>query len=96
VLKQIVIRNRTYTLKTDDNEAIELVAADIEHRMKELSSRSPVFDEYTLALLTAMNLASELHALKKRLNERLGELDRKTAALEALLEAAATEPVKES
>lgn len=88
VLKQIVIRNRTYTLRADDNDDIELVAADVDRRMRELASKSAAFDDYTIALLTAMNLASELRAVRQRVHQRLDELDRKSAALEALLEAA--------
>lgn len=88
MLKQIIIRGRTYTLRADDGADIEIVAADVDRRMRELASRSPAFDDYTVALLTAMNLASELRALRVRLQERLGELDRRAAAVEAILEAA--------
>jgi len=87
VLKQIIIRGRTYTLRADEGDDIEQVAADVDRRMREMSGRAPAFDEYTVALLTAMNLASEIHALRKRLQERVGELDRRAAAIEAVLEA---------
>lgn len=88
MLKQIIIRGRTYTLRADDGADIELVAADVDRRMQEMASRSPAFDDYTVALLTAMNLASELRALRVRLQDRLGDLDRRAAAVEAVLEAA--------
>ena len=92
MLKQIIIRGRTYTLRADDGADIELVAADVDRRMREMASRSPAFDEYTVALLTAMNLASEMRALRVRLHERLGDLDRRAAAVEAVLEAAVGGP----
>jgi cell division protein ZapA (FtsZ GTPase activity inhibitor) len=91
VLKQIIIRGRTYTLRADDGDDIELVAADVDRRMREMASRSVAFDDYTVALLTAMNLASEVRALRRRLVERLEDLDHRVAGVEALLEAAVGE-----
>ena len=86
--KQITIRGRTYTLRADNGEELENAAAEVDRRIRELAGRAPSFDDYTLALLTALNLASERVALKAQLRERLSDLDRHVAAVEATLEAA--------
>ncbi len=84
--KQITIRGRTWSLRADDGDDIEAAAADVDRRMRELSGRSNAVDEYTVALLTALNLASELRALRRRVREQLQGLDRRAAAVEALVE----------
>jgi cell division protein ZapA (FtsZ GTPase activity inhibitor) len=95
VQKQITILGRTYTLRADEGDDLEHAAADVDRRMRTLSSRAPAFDTYTVALLTALNLASELRATKSRLRGRLEALDHEAAAVEAVLEAALAEPAEE-
>ena len=85
---RITIRGRQYTVRGDESaEEVQAVARDLDARLEEVASRTRSFDEYTVALLTALNLASELHQLRKRTLSDLGELDRDAAALEAMLQA---------
>lgn len=93
--KQITILGRSYTLRADEGDDIENAAAEVDRRMRTLASRAPAFDNYTVALLTALNLASELRALKLRFRDRLAALDHEAAAVEAVLEAAVAEDVAE-
>jgi cell division protein ZapA (FtsZ GTPase activity inhibitor) len=88
VQKQITILGRSYTLRADEDDDLEHAAADVDRRLRALIARAPSFDSYTSALLTALNLASELRALKVRYRSRLEELDHAAAAVEAVLEAA--------
>lgn len=90
--KQITILGRSYTLRADEGDDLEHAAAEVDRRMRALSSRAPAFDNYTVALLTALNLASELRALRSRVKDRLQQLDHEAAAVEAVLEAAVAEP----
>ena len=90
--KQITILGKSYTLRADEGDDIEHAAAEVDRRMRTMAGRSPAFDNYTVALLTALNLASELRSIKSRLRQRLGELDHEAAAVEAVLEAAVAEP----
>ena len=53
--------------------------------------RAPAFDTTTLALITALNLASETRALRRRMRAQLEETDRLAGAVEAILEAALSE-----
>ena len=85
---RITIRGRQYTVRGDEPaEEVQAVARDLDARLEEVSSRTRSFDEYTVALLTALNLASELHQLRRRTLSELGEIDRDAAALEAMLQA---------
>ena len=90
--KQITILGKSYTLRADEGDDIEHAAVEVDRRMRAMSGRSPAFDNYTVALLTALNLASELRSIKSRLRQRLSELDHEAAAIEAVLEAAVAEP----
>lgn len=89
--KQITILGRSYTLRADEGDEIEIAAAEVDRRMRELSARAPAFDATTVALLTALNLASEARNFKKRLRSRIEEIDHRAAAAEAVLEAALAE-----
>lgn len=86
--KQITILGRSYTLRADEDDHLEHAAADVERRLRTMLNRSPNFDSYTAALLTALNLASELRAIKMRYRTRIEQLDHAAAAVEAVLEAA--------
>ena len=84
---QITIRGHQYTVRSDEpEENIEEVARFVDDKMAELGRRS--FDEYTVALLTAMNIASEYFRFRRIVAERLDGLDRDAAAISAVLDAA--------
>jgi cell division protein ZapA (FtsZ GTPase activity inhibitor) len=86
---RITIRGREYTVRGDENEEdIQALAADLDRRMAETAERTRSFDEYSVAMLTALNIASELQAMKLEVAQRLDDLDRDCATLGALLEAA--------
>jgi cell division protein ZapA (FtsZ GTPase activity inhibitor) len=86
---RITIRGRDYTVKGDDNaEDLQQLAADLDRRMAETAERTRSFDEYTIAMLTALNLASELHQMKGQVASRLDEIDRDAASVAAMVEAA--------
>lgn len=85
---RITIRGRQYTVRGDESaEEVQAVARDLDARLEEVASRTRSFDEYTVALLTALNLASELHRLRRQTHDELGEIDRDAAAVEAMLQA---------
>jgi cell division protein ZapA (FtsZ GTPase activity inhibitor) len=84
---QITIRGRQYTVRSDEpEEDIEAVARFVDEKMSEISRRS--FDEYTVALLTALNIASEYYRFRRIIADRLDGLDREAAAISAVLDAA--------
>ncbi len=86
---QITIRGRQYTVRSDEEEDIESVAAYVDGKMSEIARSS--FDEYTVAMLAALNIASEFHRFKRQVAQRIDGLDREAASVSAILEAALPE-----
>jgi cell division protein ZapA (FtsZ GTPase activity inhibitor) len=86
---RITIRGREYTVRGDEHsEDLHRLAADLDRRMTETAERTRSFDEYTIAMLTALNIASELHQFKAQVADRLDEIDRDAASVAAMIEAA--------
>lgn len=93
--KQITILGRPYTLRADEGDELEHAAADVDARLRAMMARTPGFDSYTAALLTALNLASELRTFRVQYHARLVDLDHAAAAVEAVLEAAVQDEAAE-
>lgn len=90
---QITIRGRQYTVRGDDTgEDIQVLAAELDRRMTEVASRTRSFDEYTVAMLTALNLLSENQRLRLSVAHSLDALDHDAASVAAMLEAALPAP----
>jgi len=87
---QITIRGRQYNIRSDqDDEDLEAVAAYVDGKMTEVARTS--FDEHTVALLAALNIAQEYHRFRKKVAGRIDDLDRDAASIGAILEAALPE-----
>ncbi len=89
--KQITILGRNYTLRADNGEELEAAAMEVDRRLKQLIGRTAGVDQYTAAMLTALNLASEVRALKRGYRDRLDVMEREAAAIETVLAAAVAE-----
>jgi len=86
---QISIRGRTYTVRSDDaEEDLQAIARAVDAKMAEIAGRSGRFDEYTVALLTALNIASEYDRFRRQVDADLESIDRELASTAVLLEAA--------
>jgi cell division protein ZapA (FtsZ GTPase activity inhibitor) len=92
---QISIRGRRYTLRSDEDEDLHAIAAYVDKKMSEIADHSAAarrggaaVDEPTLAMLAALNIASELERLRRQVDEDLASVDRKLASTALLLEAA--------
>ncbi len=87
---RITIRGREYTLRSDEpEEDLAAVARYVDGKMGELSR--PNIDDYTVAMLACLNIASEYSRYRQRMGERLEELERDAAAVGAVLDAALPE-----
>jgi cell division protein ZapA (FtsZ GTPase activity inhibitor) len=84
----ISIRGRTYTLRTDEDEDLQAIARYVDRKMGEIASRSQRMDDYTVAMLAALNIASELERFRKQVGTELASLDRELASALMLLESA--------
>lgn len=85
---QVTIRGKVYRMRSDvDGIDIEAAARMVETRMAEISRRSASADEYTVALMAALNIASELDQFRKDVDVELEDLDRELARTAVMIEA---------
>lgn len=64
---QVEIFGTEYTLRSDaDIEHIQEIAQTVDEKMRRLAENSTVKSPAKLAVLTALNIADELHQLKKK------------------------------
>ncbi len=86
---QITVRGRRYTMRSDEPDVdLERVARYVDARMSEVASRPGHVDEYTVAMLAAMNIASEFERFRRQVDNELEALDRELASTAVLLESA--------
>jgi len=86
---QITVRGRKYTVRSDEDDVdLNLIAKYVDGKMLEISRRSSTFDEYTIAMLAALNIASEFERFKREVDDELQLIDREVASTAVLLEAA--------
>lgn len=92
---QISIGGRRYTLRSDEDEDLQAIARYVDRKMAEIADRGVRVDEYTLALLAALNIASEFERFRREVDADLAALDRDLASTAVLLEAAVPEEGRE-
>ncbi len=86
---QITIRGRRYTVRSDEDDIdLQEVAAYVDGKMAEMAGRSNTFDEYTIAMLAALNIASEYERFRREVDTELTEIDRELAGAGVLIDAA--------
>jgi cell division protein ZapA (FtsZ GTPase activity inhibitor) len=85
---QIAIRGRTYTVRSDQDEDLPAIAAFVDRKMSEIGGPRAGTDEYTVALLTALNIASEFERFRRSMDAELSTLERELASVAMLLESA--------
>lgn len=83
---QIEIRGRRYTVRSDEEDVdLQVLAAFVDRHIGEVADRAPALDEYTAAMLAALNIASEYERLRRRVSRELENVDRELAGTEARL-----------
>ena len=86
---QITIRGRRYTVRSDEDDFdLVAVAKYVDDKMTEISERTPSLDDYTVAMLAALNIAEEFERYRGRVTSELDEIDREVASTATLLAAA--------
>ncbi|MDA8325678.1 MAG: cell division protein ZapA [Nitrospiraceae bacterium] len=84
---EIRILGTKYTIRGDATEKeMKELAAWVDTKIKEVIEKSPNVTPLNAAILAALNIAGELHALKKEQNEITERLSEKTSALSHLFE----------
>ncbi len=93
---QITIRGRRYTVKSDEDDVdLPAVAAYVDSRMDEVAQRTGAFDDYTIAMLAALNIASDFERFRRQVDHEMAEIDKELASAQVLLEAALPEDAEE-
>ena len=83
---QIEIRGRRYTVRSDEDDVdLHALAAYVDRQIADVADRAPSLDDYTAAMLAALNIASEYERLRRRVADELDGLDRELAATQAVL-----------
>lgn len=86
---QITIRGQQYTVRSDEDDVDPReVAAYVDARMAEIVARTSTADPYTVAMLAAMNIASDFERFRRQVDADLASLDRTLASSTLGLEAA--------
>ena len=90
---QIQIRGRKYTVRSDeDGEDLVAIAKYVDTKMSEIAGRGSSADEYTVAMLAALNIASEFDRFRRQVATDLKVLDRDLASTAMVLESALSAP----
>jgi cell division protein ZapA len=85
---QIEIRGRKYTVRSDEeDEDLVAIARYVDGKMAEIAGRGSSADEYTVAMLAALNIASEFDRFRREITQDLDGIDRELASTAMLLEA---------
>jgi len=79
---RVEIYDQTYHLRGTDTEYITDLASYVDTKMRLISQQASTVDSLRVAVLAALNIADELHVLKRKYesiatdyNERAGELE---------------------
>ena len=84
---QISIRGRQFNVRTNDDEGgIRQMAEELDRRLAEQAGRARSFDEHSVAVITALNLMSELHLIRTQLAQQVEDIERDLESVMAMLE----------
>ena len=88
-LTQVDIFGQSYTLRSDDDSAyIQELASFVDGRMREIADSSSTVDSLKVAILAALNVADELHQLRREAEKQRMDLAVRTAEWERMLDGA--------
>lgn len=85
---QITVRGRKYTVRSDEDVDLEAIARYVDRKMSEIAARPGAMDEYTVALLAALNISSDFERFRRAVDVELADLDRELASTAVMIEAA--------
>ena len=87
----ITLRGRHYTVRSDeDTNEVVAVAQWLDDKLSDMAARTRGADGETVALLVALNVASDFQRFRKELLRDLEDTDRALHAAGALLDASST------
>ena len=91
----VQIFGQVYRLRSDeDAERVRQIAEIVDQKMNRIADRGASVDNYRIAVLAALELADELHAMRTKHADLQGLVDAKSSSLAALLDEAVKEASK--
>jgi cell division protein ZapA len=88
-LVPVSIYGQTYSLRADDDPAyVEKLAEYVDGRIREVADRTRTADTGKLFILAALNIADDLHRLKKEGRRSPRSVDARAQRMESLLDQA--------
>jgi len=88
-LVPVNIYGQTYSLRADDDPGyVERLAGYVDKRVREVAKRTRTADTTKLFVLAALNIADDLHQLKRDSRQDTRGLDSRAERLESLLDEA--------
>lgn len=73
---RVEIYDQLYNLRGADAEYFNTLAEYVDSKMRAVASHGATVDSLRVAVLAALNIADELHALRKRYEAVSGDVDR--------------------
>ena len=91
----VQIFGQVYRLRSDeDADRVRQIAEMVDLKMNRIADRGASADNYRIAVLAALELADELHALRAKHAELQGAVGAKSSSLAALLDQAVKDASK--
>ena len=84
---KIEIYNQSYNVQADENEEyLKGLAAFVDEKMRSVAEATRTIDSVRVAVLAALNIADELHSLKRRQDAIEGPLRQRVEKCVAMVE----------
>lgn len=92
---RVEIYDQTYNLRGSDPEYIKKLAEYVDSRMRSVAQQTATVDSLRLAVLAALNIADELHMMRKKYENVATEYTQRATHLQSALDSALDEVLKE-
>jgi cell division protein ZapA len=83
---RVEIFDQSYNLRGSDGEYILKLAEYVDTRMRQIAEQTKTVDSLRLAVLAAINIADELHVLRRKHESVTSELKQRTSHIAGALD----------
>ena len=83
---RVEIFDQSYNLRGPDPEYLQKLASFVDARMRQIAEQTATIDSLRLAVLAALNIADELHTLKRKHDTVTSDVKQRTSHLSGALD----------